>query len=381
MKELEILLNHRWVLRAEDRERYYQVRDAASAIRAFATEKLGCQFVENAQLVKLEKIPVIPEASMGITCFSTKEEYAFFCMLLMFLQDRDAGEPFILSQFADYVSANMPGGGVDWTHYRTRLQLVHVLRYATEQGLLRVRDGNEESFMADASGQVLYENTGVSSYFMRTFPRDITAYSKPEDFNQSDGLTVDEDRGIARRHRVYKRLLFSVGLLQSEGAPEDADYLKYYGRRLADDLEKTFDGKLHMHRGNAFFMQGEDCHIGDTLPDGTGLSDVMLLVCAKIREQVRSAAWTPEADDRILVPLVEFEQLLRHLRQEQGAGMIQMLRKLTDGEFVSQLEAEMVRWKLLALDRKAQLATILPTAGKIIGRYPADYRGGMENEQ
>ena len=60
MKELEILLNHRWVLKAEDKELYYRVRDEIGEIRKFASEKMGCQITENALLVKMEKIPAVP---------------------------------------------------------------------------------------------------------------------------------------------------------------------------------------------------------------------------------------------------------------------------------------------------------------------------------
>ena len=381
MKELEILMARRWVVKAEDRQLYYRVREALPVIRSFATEKLGCQVIENASLIKLEKIPVLAEPAMGIREFSTKEEYAFLCLLLMFLEDRDIGEPFILSQFTEYVVANLPGGGVDWTHYRSRQQLVRVLRFATAQGMLRVRDGNEDNFVQSEVGEVLYENTGVSRYFMRHFPRDIMNYSRPEDFAQSDWVAMDEERGIARRHRVYRRLLFSMGILQSEGMTEDVDYLKNYGRRLKDELEKIFDGELHVHRGNAFFMQGESCHIGETLPNDTGLSDVLLLVCAEIREQVRQEIWLPEKDDRIQVTLVEFEQLLRKIRREQGAGFMKSLRDLTDGEFVRRVETEMTLWRLLAIDEAQQLVMILPMAGKIIGRYPQDYQGGIDDEQ
>ena len=381
MKELEILMARRWVLKAEDRQLYYRVREALPVIRSFATEKLGCQVIENASLIKLEKISALAEPAMGIREFSTKEEYAFLCLLLMFLEDRDIGEPFILSQFTEYVMANLPGGGVDWTHYRSRQQLVRVLRFATAQGMLRVRDGSEDNFVQSEVGEVLYENTGVSRYFMRHFPRDIMNYSRPEEFAQSDWVGMDEERGIARRHRVYRRLLFSMGILQSEGMTEDVDYLKNYGRRLKDELENIFDGELHIHRGNAFFMQGENCHIGETLPNDTGLSDVLLLVCAEIREQVRQEIWLPEKDDRIQVTLVEFEQLLRKIRREQGAGFLKSLRDLTDGEFVRRVETEMVLWHLLAIDEAQQLVTILPTAGKIVGRYPQDYQGGIDDEQ
>ena len=61
MKELEILLNKRWVLKSRDKETYYKLRDALGELRKFTTEKMGCQIIDNSLLIKMEKIPVIPE--------------------------------------------------------------------------------------------------------------------------------------------------------------------------------------------------------------------------------------------------------------------------------------------------------------------------------
>lgn len=107
MRELEILLNRRWVLKSEDRELYYKIRDSISEIRKFATEKMGCQVIENSLLVKMEKIPALPESCMGIQAFTSREEYAYLCILLMFLEDRDAQGQFILSQLTEYIASSM----------------------------------------------------------------------------------------------------------------------------------------------------------------------------------------------------------------------------------------------------------------------------------
>ena len=42
MRELEALLNKRCILKAEDKELYYKVRDQLGEIRKFASDKLGC---------------------------------------------------------------------------------------------------------------------------------------------------------------------------------------------------------------------------------------------------------------------------------------------------------------------------------------------------
>ena len=381
MKELEALLEKRWILKTEDKELYYKVRDSIGEIRRFATDKMGCQVIENSLLVKMEKIPAIPESFMGIEEFTSREEYAFLCILLMFLEDKDAEEQFILSQLTEYVSANMPGQPVDWTLYTSRRRMVKVLRYAVAQGIVKVTDGSDDVFMDEESGEVLYENTGASRYFMRNFSRDIMEYTRPEDFRESDWFEMNEDRGIARRHRVYKRLLFSVGMYRNAGAEEDFEYLKYYGRRLAEDLEQNFDCQVHIHKGSAFLLSGEDCHIGTTFPGNNALSDILLLCCAKIREKVESGVWKTGNDDTIRVEKIEFEQMLREVKAESGLGFTKNYREMPEGEFVREIMENLERWTFIKCEEKDHQVIIYPSAGKMTGCYPDDYAGGNTNEQ
>ena len=342
MKELEILLDRRWILKSEDKELYYKVRDSIGEIRRFATEKMGCQIIENSLLVKMEKIPAIPQAFMGIEDFTSREEYVFLCMLLMFLEDKDGEEQFILSQLTEYIEANMPGTPVDWTIYTNRRRMVKVLRYAASQGLIKVTDGSDDLFMDEKSGEVLYENTGASRYFMRNFSRDMYKNAGPE---------------------------------------EDFEYLKYYGRRLAEDLEQNFDCQVHIHKGSAFFMMGDDCRMGSAFPGNNALSDIILLCCGTIREKVTGGLWKTGSDDRIIVEKIEFENMLKEVKSEKGSGFTKNYREMPEGEFVRELTESLERWTFIQCDENQHQVEIYPSAGKMAGCYPEDYTGGNKNEQ
>lgn len=376
MKELEILLDRRWVLKSEDKELYYKIRDSIGEIRRFATEKMGCQVIENALLVKLEKIPAVPESCMGIRDFTSKEEYAFLCILLMFLEDKDGEEQFILSQLTEYIEANMPGQTVDWTLFSVRRKLVKVLRYAVSQGILKITDGSDDVFMDEQSGEVLYENTGASRYFMRSFSKDIMDYTKPEDFQESDWFEMDEDRGIARRHRVYKRLLFSMGMYRAAGGEEDFEYLKYYGRRLCDDLEQNFPCQLHIHKGGAFLVLGQECHMGLSFPGNNVLSDIMLLCCTKVRENVEKKRWKIRKDETVFVEITEFEQMLKKVKKEFGSGFTKKYREMPDGEFIREIISELEYWTLIERKETEQGILIHALAGKVAGYYSSENTGG-----
>lgn len=381
MTELEILMNRRWILKSEEKELYYRMRDSLGELRKFTTEKLGCQIIDNSLLIKMEKIPVVPEDFMGIQSFSSKEEYAYLCVLLMFLEDKDANEQFILSQLTEYISAGMPGDITDWTSYTNRRRLIRVLRYAADQGLLEITDGNDEKFMDDEAGEVLYGNTGASRYFMRNFTKDITGYTKPEDFQESEWFQVDEDRGFARRHRVYKRLLFAPAMYREDGSDEDFEYLKYYGRRLSEELEQLFDCNIHIHRGSAYLMSGENCRMGNVFPGNNSLSDILLLCFGEIRKKIESEQWETEQGEMCSVNKIEFENLLRKVKQDHGNGFSKIYRDMPEGEFVKTVTDEMERWMFLKKEEAMQQIRLCPAIGKLQGSYPDDYAGREENEQ
>ena len=381
MKELEMLLKQRWILKSDQKEQYYRIRDGIGEVRKFASDKLGCQIIENSLLVKMEKVPVKPEAFMGIQEFSSKEEYAFLCILLMFLEDKDAQEQFILSQLTEYIVANTPGEVVDWTMYTHRRRLIKVLRYAVTEGILRITDGSEEAFMDDMAGEVLYENTGASRYFMRNFTHDIMTYTKPEDFGESDWFEMDEDRGFARRHRVYRQLLFEPAMYRANCSEEDFEYLKYYGGRLREDLEKNFDCQIHIHKGSAFFLNGEDCRMGETFPGNNVLSDILLLCLAEIQQYIQKGVWKRQTNESYVVSEVEFQKILSEVKQKYRSGFTKNYREMPQGEFVKIVEEMMERWMFIQKRPLEHQVLILPACGKLKGSYPQNFTGGKEDEQ
>lgn len=372
MKELELLLEKRWILKANNKEQYYRVRDEVGEIRKFATDKLGCQIIENAFMVKMEKIPAIPEAFMGIQSFTSQMEYAFLCVLLMFLEDKEAEEQFVLSQLTEYIEGNMASEKIEWTVYSTRCKLIRVLKYAVEQGILNITDGSEDGFRDEETSEVLYENTGTARYFMRIFQRDIMEYERLEDFYESDWVNMDQDRGVIRRHRVYKRMLFLPGIYREDGSEEDFEYLKYYGRRLCDELEQQFACSVHIHKGSAYLLVNDGCHMGTTFPGVGNVANIILLCCAKIREKIQQKEWFLQKDEMVVIEKVALEQLLKQLKAKYDSGFGKEYREMPEGKFVSVILEELERWTFIRI--KELQVIILPLCGKMIGTYPEDFQ-------
>lgn len=162
MRIIEELMNRRWILKSQDPQLYYEIKDNAKELKKKLQEKFGYALIINPYLVKLEKIPGKAEGWMGITEFETLMEYQMFCYLLMLLEDKEAGERFILSNICEFIQVQFPKGELEWTSLRARRQLVRVLQYALKMGMIISREGDEDYFLKDETSDILYENTGVS---------------------------------------------------------------------------------------------------------------------------------------------------------------------------------------------------------------------------
>lgn len=147
MNVLEELMNERWISKYRDRDLYYRIKDEVGAIRPFLVEKLGYRIISNSSLIKLEKLPGEALPWMGIQEFKDQSDYALFCVILMFLEDKEAEEQFVLSQLTEYVTASYPEGQMEWIVYANRQKLVRVMKYCIKSDLFLVNDGSGESFI------------------------------------------------------------------------------------------------------------------------------------------------------------------------------------------------------------------------------------------
>ena len=182
MNAVEILLSQRWVLRANQPDLYYQIKDEIGRYRRILMEKFGYTVLITPALVKLDKIPGQPEPWMGINTFEEPGDYAMLCQVLMFLETREKEEQFDFTMLTEYLQSQGIEENLDWTQYARRRQLVRVLRFCEEQGIMKKIDGSDELFLRDEQAEVLFENTGISRFFLRNFARDLMEYTSPEDF-------------------------------------------------------------------------------------------------------------------------------------------------------------------------------------------------------
>ncbi|ESL03260.1 TIGR02678 family protein [Catonella morbi ATCC 51271] len=376
MKALEVLLSKRWILKSRDRELYYSVRDELPKFKSFLIEKLGFQVVVNSYLIKLEKIPAVAENWMGIKEFSDKMEYVIFMTVLMFLEEKDMGEQFVLSELTEYIQTAVEVESIDWTVYRSRKYLVKVMKYLVSEGILEINDGSEEDFQKDGISEVLYENTGVSRNFVKNFTRDISNFKGMADFYDGDFIDTNEDRGIVRRQRVYRKLLLSAGLYRNENTEEDFNYIRNFRGIIANDFESLFDCNLHIHKSSAYLVINEGSRLGRAFPEESTLSDIVLLVNDLILSRIDENKLTPAVDESIILSLENFNELIEETKRLYGNGFAKTYRDMTTKEICSVVTEYMM--ELGFIEYLGNDVKINPIVGKVAGRYPKDFESVQE---
>lgn len=372
MNEVRTLFEHFWICKDSNKEEYYKVKRDIPSFQRFVREQLGWKLIHTENLLKLEKIPAHAECFMGIQEFSEILDYCILCVILMYLEDKEEGEQFLLSELIDYVETKLKGEVlIDWTSFSQRKSLVRVLQYMEKIQMLRVYEGSSEAFGLEQGQEVLYENTGYSKYFATSFPMDITEFETWEDFEKQRFEEIQEDRGAARINRVYRQLAVCPVMYWEGNEDADSLYLKNQRQWVSRYLEENLGGKLDIHKNAAFFMLEEDDCYGKVHPRDAMLPEIVLLVCTHIQQILREGELIKQDNETITIPKQQFSELILSCRKKWSSGWSKEYREMDEGKLADTVINYMKDWMFIR--ESNGMIIILPAVGKQAGFYPEDF--------
>lgn len=372
MNEVRTLFEQFWICKDSSKEDYYKVKRDIPQFQRFVREQLGWKLIHTENLLKLEKIPAHAESFMGIQEFSEILDYCILCVVLMYLEDKEEGEQFLLSELIDYVETKLKGEIlIDWTSFSQRKSLVRALQYMEKMQLLRVYEGSSETFGMEPGQEVLYENTGYSKYFATSFSVDISELENWEDFEKKRFEEIQEDRGVTRINRVYRQLAVCPAMYWESNEDVDSLYLKNQRQWVAKYLEENLGGRLDIHKNAAFLMLEEDDCYARVHPRDAMLPEIVLLVCAHIRQMLQSGELVRQENETITITRQEFSELVLACRKKWNAGWSKEYREMDAGKMVDSVRVYMKAWMFIRENEDKVI--ILPAAGKLAGFYPEDF--------
>lgn len=372
MNEIRTLFEQFWVSKDSEKEKYYRVKRDIPKFQRFVQEQLGWKLIQTENLLKLEKIPAHAEPFMGIQGFTEILDYCILCVVLMYLEDKEEGEQFLLSELIDYVETKLKNDiTIDWTSFSQRKSLVRALQYMEKMQMLKVYEGSSESFGLERGQEVLYENTGNSKYFATSFPMDISGFERWEDFERKYFEEIQEDRGAVRINRVYRQLAVCPAMYWEGNEDADSLYLKNQRQWVSKYLEENLGGKLDIYKNAAFLTLDEDDCYGKIHPRDAMLPEIVLLICDQIQKELRDSRMKKREDECIVITKYKFHELILLCKTKWNFGWSKEYREMADEKLIDTVTTYMKNWMMIC-ENDSEIV-IMPAAGRQCGFYPKDF--------
>lgn len=371
----EHLLEQFWILRDQEPEKYQLIRDREQVLRTYFIEKLGYRLIIHRQFAKLEKVPAEPEPCMGLQSFKHPRDYVLLCCLMAYLENKAVDEQFLLSNLTEELQSLYPGDeGLDWTHYEHRKSLVRVLQFVAENHVLKVVDGEVSDFNYTESHEVLYQVPLTARYFLRSFPKDLLQFQTGAEILAAEAIGEEESTGIARRHRVYRMLFLSPGMMLKGADDPDFLYLRNYRHRIREDIEKHTDFQFELYKNTALLTLGERKSRYTLFPDSRAICDIALQFAGEVLKQRKENQIPLQQNGSIYLTSVEFIQWVKICKELRGHGWSKQYREMALDGIAKELLELLIDWKMATVDGETGIIYLYPLLVRTIGNYPPDFQ-------
>lgn len=367
-KELAFLLHNTWIVKENDVEQYYAIKHQLHTIKPFITEQLGSKLIVHPRFIKLEKVPIMAKNYMGIDNFEDPLEYVLLMLVLLYLEDKPAGEQFVLSWVADFIKTTALSLELDhmpnWDLTQHRKCLVKVIRYLTAISVIKVCEEEKISFIENAQADGLYQTTGISNYLVRIFKNDIFKYQTVADFEEDEWMDQNIDKGEIRRYRIYRSLMYTPAVYHVDLLESDIDYIKKQRYKMKQDFEQYTDAELEVTKNMSIIFY-PNVNQKQYFPNNKTISDVVLMVNYKLQNEI--AAGTIRLDDNEIATVNKtyMERLLKELKDEKQFCLSKLHQKLPLEKFCREVLSYMEQYGFIEACEHGY--RLYPMIGRLVG--------------
>ena len=179
---------------------------------------------------------------------------------------------------------------------------------------------------------------------------------------------------MARINRVYRQLAVCPSMYWEGNEDADALYLKNQRQWVAKYMNENLGGNLDIYRNVACFTLDEDDCYGVVHPRDAMLPEIVLLVSAKIQEELAEGNLRKQENETISMTRAEMADMILSCRREWNSGWSKEYREMDEERLVQNVLEYMKNWLMIRWD-ETQI-TILPSVGRTAGFYPDDFEGG-----
>lgn len=364
---LKLLFNNYWIIRDQQPDEYALLKSVEKEVYQLVKERFGFAIRFTPDYIKMEKIPVEAKSWMGFQEFQLPEDYALFCCLLAFLEERSRAPYFLLSHICEDLLRLYPvKDAINWQNFTHRKSLIRVLKKAASFHLIEERDGTTELFGQDESAEVLYYATGYERTFMRPYPEDIASFAEVEELAAIDQQIFQQEN--AQRYLAYRRLFLEPSVLRADIDEQLLYYFRNQRKAIADFITTYTDLTYEVYK-DFFQLTADNGNQPFVFPGTKALDDILLQLGALVRQE----AYVPETAGMIRLSHEEWSALIILLYENYHHGWSKEYRETKP---VQVLAAELLvygtQWELLRVVEDE--VWLLPQLARFSGEYNEDFK-------
>lgn len=369
-KSMDLLLNHFWITKDQDKEDYYYIKSQSAKLKEFITKNLGSKLIIHDRFIKLEKIPAVPMKSMGIPTFIEQLDYILLMLMLLYLEDKARGERFMLSSITEYLkntSITLELNHVpDWTLTSNRRSLVRVLNYLVGIHVLILNDKDKRSFEESEDADALYEVTGISNYVVPTFYQDMEELNTSEDFLKQEWFGQSEEKGDVRRYKVYRHLLYAPASPRYYWTSAEEDYFKKIYNAIKKEIRENLGFQVEITKNLAMVYAEETNIEKNYFPNTKKLSDIVLMVNQEIVNYANIHNVEYDEKECFTISKIEFTSVLEKVRNQKAGYFSKEYLDLNFSKYVQNVLDYMEAFQFVKEDTEEII--IFPTIYRFLGK-------------
>lgn len=305
------------------------------------------------------------------------------------LSGRGNSQQFLLSQLAEQIaeqstSSASEQGGFDFRRQADRYSIQRALQYLEDLGGLQLVDGQTREWVEQTpDADVLYEFTDVIHSLVAALnPEKVTVSAarlqESASLLQPTRLQTVTDTA-SDLTRAWRVLLLGPALFRFDDPAAFAALLAH-ADEVASELLETFGWLLDIRRDYACIVRASGSSGGPvTALTLYGANDhIALLLCAAMRNQLETGAWSPpDAFGCLHITTEDMTELFYTLRERYGENWGNDARNKSSRSLLNEVYRKMRQLGLLRGPDEVGNILILPTAA----RYSATYdKAGQETK-
>jgi uncharacterized protein (TIGR02678 family) len=330
---LRHLLRHPLTLAADDPEVFACILRRREWLHTWLADHPGWKLVVDpgAGFARLFKVPARLCRTRGAHVAGRpvfdRRRYVLLCLTLAALDDGPAQTTLAsLSKTVEEISASEEPAiaRFDPASYAERRAFVEVLRYLTELGVLRLRDGDAERFAQSQEGDALYDVHDRLLSQLSSSPVPPAFAGEPSRLLEEH--LPDTEEGVRQRSRfhVFRRLLEDPVVYYDELDPQAFDWLDHSRGFLYAVLERDVGLCVERRKEGLAAIDGAGELTDTRFPDGgSTVKHAALLLAEQLAQRARHGveiAGTEEVVALIAALQVDFGEPCRWSKEYGADG-------------------------------------------------------------